>query len=414
MDNESTFPADKKTVLMFGCFDSKGEDFSYLHACLKAQEINILTMNTGTYDSTASFDDDVIAAEVADVSGTSLDELRKADDRGLAVTKMGEGAAFVIAKLVKEVRIDGAISMGGGGGTYIALSAMQAMPFGMPKLCLSTIATKDLSRQIGAKDITLMPSIVDVAGLNSISRVLISQAAGSIAGMVASSMVQYEKKTGSIAISMFGNTTECVEICTKILKEKGYDVLTFHSVGVGGRTMESLILDDCFDAVLDITTTELADDLCEGICSAGPDRLTAAAKMGIPQVVVPGCLDMVNYGHKDTVPEKYKSRELYSWAPDVTLMRTNEEENRTLGLRLAEKLNASKGPVTIILPLKGISKVSSEGGVFYRPEVDRVLFDSIKEKTSEHISIVELEANINEAVFAEHAVAELLAMLGVN
>ncbi len=306
----------------------------------------------------------------------------------------------------------GAIGMGGGGGTYITLSAMQAIPLGIPKICLSTIATKDLSRQVGNKDITLIPSIVDVAGLNHISRLLISQAAGALGGMIASSDIDYPPTSGSIAISIFGNTTPCVDKCSELLKAKGYDVLTFHAVGVGGKTMESLIREGAFDAVLDITTTELADDLCEGICSAGPERLTAAADMGIPQVVVPGCIDMVNYGHLDTVPERFKDRLLYSWAPDVTLMRTNEEENRILGKSLAEKVSKSRSQATILLPLKGISQVSSEGGVFYKPEIDKILFDAIRNHTKADIPIREIDANINDDRFAEEAVETLLALLG--
>jgi uncharacterized protein (UPF0261 family) len=175
--------------------------------------------------------------------------------------------------------------------------------------------------------------------------------------------------------------------------------------------MEALIDEGFFDAVLDITTTELADELCEGICSAGPDRLTAAARMGIPQVVVPGCLDMVNYGHLDTVPEKFRSRKLFSWAPDVTLMRTNAEENRILGTSIAQKLNQSRGAVAVLLPLKGISKISSEGGDFYDPQLDRVLFETIKQQLRPGIPVQEIEANINDIQFAEQAVNTLLEML---
>lgn len=175
--------------------------------------------------------------------------------------------------------------------------------------------------------------------------------------------------------------------------------------------MESLVLEGCFDAVLDITTTELADDLCDGICSAGPDRLTAAAKMGIPQLVVPGCLDMVNYGHIDTVPEPYKSRQLYNWAPDVTLMRTNKEENKILGARLAKKLNKSKGKVTILLPLKGLSIIGSDGGVFHNPEIDKVLFEAIKDNANSSIKIIEVDARINDSSFAERSVKVLLDMI---
>ena len=403
----------QKTVLMLGCFDTKSEDFQYLRTCLLKQGVSVLAMNTGVKE-THDFPVDFQAQEVAHSIGANLEHLQTTNDRSLVVEKMGNGAAKIIEHLILEEKIDGAIGMGGGGGTYIALSAMQAIPIGIPKLCLSTVAAKDLSRQVGTKDITLMSSVVDVAGLNKISRLLINQAAGAICGMIKSNNIVQPDAIGTIAISMFGNTTACVEKCSELLKAKGFEVLAFHAVGVGGKTMESLILDGFFDGVLDITTTELADDLCEGICSAGPKRLTAAAQIGIPQVVVPGCLDMVNYGHIDTVPERFRDRQLFSWAPDVTLMRTDEDENRILGTSMAQKLNASKGKVSILLPLKGISKVSQEGGVFYQPKVDKILFDTLKEHIDSSIPITEVNTHINDEIFAKRAVDELLKIISLE
>jgi len=324
-DNSTGTP----TVVMLGCFDTKAEDFEFLRLRLLEQGAQVLSINTGVLGTTDRFKIEVEAEEVAAAAGEKLSDLQQREDRGAAIEIMGRGAANILENLVSQGKVDGVISMGGGGGTYIALLAMQSIPFGTPKFCLSTVATKDLSRQIGVKDITLMPSLVDVSGLNTISRTLINQAAGAIYGMCKSKTVTDQPEADSIVISMFGNTTTCVEQCTSILKARGYEVLTFHAVGVGGKTMESLIREDRFVGALDLTTTELADELCQGICSAGPDRLTAASQVGLPQVVAPGCLDMVNYGHLDTVPRQYKSRQLYSWAPDVTLMRTNQEENRT-------------------------------------------------------------------------------------
>ncbi len=402
-----------KSIVMLGCFDTKGEDFSFLLACIQSHGQQVISINTGVMESTARFDIDYNNTEVAKAAGTSIQGIKESGDRGKAVDLMGQGAAKILETLVAEHKIKGVIGMGGGGGTYIALSAMQVVPLGMPKFCLSTLAAKDLSRQVGVKDITLMPSVVDVAGLNSISKLLIRQAAAAICGMVDVTAEVSDNQKKSIAISMFGNTTKCVDKCTELLKAQGYEVLAFHATGVGGATMESLILEGCFDAVLDVTTTELADDLCGGICSAGPDRLTAASKMGIPQVVVPGCLDMVNFAHLDTVPEVYKSRQLYSWAPDVTLLRTNENENKILGERLASKLNKSEAKVTILLPKKGISQVDSEGDIFYQPEVDKVLFESIRANAKPSISVLEMDAHINDETFAIALVDNLIKILPV-
>ncbi|WP_345161739.1 Tm-1-like ATP-binding domain-containing protein [Pontibacter saemangeumensis] len=402
--------ATHKSILMLGCFDTKGEVFSFLRQCLLAQGEAVLAVNTGVMGTTENYPVDIEADLLAKEAGFSISGLREAADRGHAVQVMGKGAALVVARLVAEGRIKGAIGMGGGGGTYIALSAMQSIPLGIPKLCLSTIAAKDLSRQVGNKDITLMPSVVDVAGLNSISRLLIAQAAAAICAMANVQPTEDAVRAGSIAISMFGNTTSCVKHCTALLEKQGYEVLAFHATGVGGRTMEALIREGCFDAVLDITTTELADELCGGICSAGPDRLSAAAEMGIPQVVVPGCLDMVNFAQPDTVPEQYKSRQLYSWAPDVTLMRTNEAENRLLGEELARKVSRSTA-AAVLLPLRGISQVDAVGGVFHRPDIDQVLFDAIKEHTDEQVPVMEVDAHINDKAFAGTAVKVLLDLV---
>lgn len=404
--------SENKTIVMLGCFDTKGADFGYLYTALKQLNSNIITINTGVLGTTNLFPVDYEAQEVAQMGGSALLELRKKEDRGFAIQVMGTGAAKIVTQLQSQNKVQGIIGMGGGGGTYMALTAMKALKLGIPKLCLSTIATKDLSSHIGNKDITLMPSIVDVAGLNSISRVVIKQAAGAIVGMVNSStVIDQAFKIKSIAISVFGNTSLCVDSCSEQLKSSGYDVLAFHSVGVGGMTMEALTMEGCFDAILDITTTELADELCGGICSAGPDRLKAGSKIGIPQVVVPGCLDMVNFGAIDTVPEKYKNRQLYSWAPDVTLMRTNKEENRILGKIIAERINLSKGSVTVLLPLGGISKIGGEGEVFYNPEIDRELFNAIKVHADNKIRIIEVNANINTVDFAQQAVKSLFELL---
>lgn len=400
-----------KSILIIGCFDSKGSDFAFLRNCILEKKEKIITVNVGVMGPALEFEADIEAEEVARETGIVLNDLRNSNDRGRAVEVMSKAAALTVKKLVDDNKIKAAIGMGGGGGTYIALSAMQPIPFGIPKLCISTAAPKDLSRQMRHKDIVLMPSIVDVAGINSISSVLIQQAAAAICAMANVDLKKNDTSKGVVAISMFGNTTACVDKCSALLRDKGYEVMAFHANGAGGRTMEALIEENCFDAVLDVTTTELADELCEGICSAGPDRLKAAAKVGIPQIVVPGCLDMVNFAQLDTVPEKFTNRQLYSWAPDVTLMRTNADENDTLGKILAERLNASPAPVAVFIPLKGISQINVEGGIFYQPDADKALFSSLKNNCGTHIPVNEVDMHINDAAFAELLVNALLQML---
>ncbi len=399
-----------KSILILGCFDTKGDVFAYLRECILSRGETVMTANTGVFGTTEAFPVDFEANDIALEAGHNIADLRRNRDRGRAIDVMGRGAARLAGRLFAEGKIKAVIGAGGGGGTYIALSAMQQIPFGVPKLCLTTLATKDLSRQIGDKDIMLIPSVVDVAGTNHILQLLVEQAAAAICAM-ANVKATAQKTTCSIAISMFGNTTPCVDKCTELLQKEGYEVLAFHATGVGGKTMESLIREGVFDAVLDITTTELADDLCGGICNAGPARLTAAADMGIPQVVVPGCMDMVNFAHLDTVPSQFAQRHLYSWAPDVTLMRTDERENALLGEQLARKVNRSPAPASIVLPLRGVSQVDSDGGIFYDPAADNALFEAIRTHASAQVDVIDADLHINDPAFAQLLVRTLLGMM---
>lgn len=401
----------EKSIVVLGCFDTKGEDFTFLVDFLIKLKQPLITINVGVMETLVDFDVHIGNDVVAAASGVGLQAIRESGDRGKAVELMGKGAAEILADLVSKNLVKGVIGMGGGGGTFIILEAMQKVTLGIPKLCLSTVVAKELSRQIRVKDITMMSSVVDIAGLNRISRLLIRQAATAISAMSEVTEDSGLRKRKNIAISMFGNTTKCVDRCTELLKEKGYEVMAFHATGVGGATMESLIREDVFDAILDITTTELADELCGGILSAGPDRLTAASEMGIPQLVVPGCLDMVNFAQIDTVPQEYQTRKLYSWAPDVTLMRTNISENKVLGKQLVEKLKNTTGPREIIVPLKGISQIDNEGGVFYDPEANSALFESIKLTAKNEINVIEMDAHINDEAFARALVDRLLKLM---
>jgi uncharacterized protein (UPF0261 family) len=401
----------KKSILMIGCFDTKDEIFSFLRQCIMSHGETVISMNTGIFGSTNLFPVEIESEIVALEAGFSIDDIRKKSDRGHSLEIMGIGAERMVSKLIAEGKIKAVIGMGGGGGTYIALAAMRSAPLRMPKLCISTLATKDLSRQVGVKDIFLVPSVVDIAGLNRIIRPIIINAASSICSMSNTNKEYKGNSLGVIAISMFGNTTPCVDQCTKLLEKEGYEVMAFHANGTGGKAMEALIREGCFIGILDITTTELADELCGGICSAGPDRLTAASEMGVPQLVVPGCMDMVNFSHKDTVPVHYSSRQLYSWAPDVTLMRTNGDENLKLGEIMAEKLNTSNGPIKVVLPLKGLSQIDKEGSVFYNPKINRVLFESLKNNLQANIKIEEVEMHINDLEFSELIANQMIKLI---
>jgi uncharacterized protein (UPF0261 family) len=348
---------------------------------------------------------------VATAGGEDLDVLVRDQDKGRAMAAMTRGAAIVATRLHAEGRLDGIIGLGGSAGTTIAGSAMRALPVGVPKLIVSTVASGDTRPYVGAKDIAMLYSVVDVAGINRLSGRILANAAAAVAGMVAAEPPDLPERP-LLAASMFGNTTACVDRARQGLEAAGYEVLVFHATGAGGQTMESLIADGFIEGVLDVTTTEWADELCGGIFNAGPTRLDAAGQAGIPQVIAPGCLDMVNFGGLESVPERHRERKLYPWNPNVTLMRTTPEENAALGRILAEKANAARGPVAVLLPLGGVSQLDSPGGDFWWPEADAALFAAIRDNLRPEVRLVELDANVNDPVFADRAASLLLEMLG--
>jgi len=397
------------TIAVLGTLDTKGHEHAYVAEIIRSRGHQTLLIDTGSAEP-PQVKPDVSREEVAASNGVDLAGILERKDRGEAVTAMAGAAAVYLAKLVGEGRVQGVISLGGGGGTAIGSAAMRALPVGFPKVMVSTLAAGNVAPYVGTKDIVMFPSIVDVSGLNRISRVLLARAAGAICGMVETEVPAADDKP-LIAASMFGNTTECVNMAKKILEDVGYEVLVFHATGTGGRIMESLIESGMFAGVLDITTTEWADEYVGGILGAGPTRLDASAKTGVPSIITPGCLDMVNFGERATVPAKFEGRTFYIHNPQVTLMRTNAAECAELGRILAEKANACRGPVTVLLPKKAISIISAAGKPFHSPEADAALFDSIKKHLRPGIPLVEMDCEVNAPEFATACAKALLASL---
>ena len=399
----------RRTVGIIGTLDTKGADFAFLRDEILKGGCDVLVIDTAIVGEPA-FEPDVRREEVARAGGADLAKLVEVRDRGEAVGAMARGAAEVARRLYEEGRIHGLIGMGGGAGTLIGSSAMRALPVGVPKLLVSTVASGDVAPYVGIADVTMMHSVVDVSGVNSISRKIYTNAAAAIAGMVQSEVAAGDDKP-IIGATMFGNTTRAVNHARELLEAQGYEVLVFHATGAGGRSMEALIDDGHIAGVLDMTTTEWADELCGGVLSAGPTRLEAAARAGIPQVVVPGCLDMCNFWARPTVPERYKDRTFYEWNPNITLMRTTVEENRRLGEIFAEKLNAAKGPVEVLVPMRGLSEIDLEGKPFHLPEANEAFVESLRAKLRPGIEIRIHDTDINDPAFAEAAVETLVGML---
>jgi len=402
-----------KKICMIGAFDTKGPEYAFVRECILARGHEVLTVNTAVLGSTDLFAVDVEAEKVAEAGGASLEQLRADKDRGRAMRAMCAGAPVIAESLHDAGKIDGIIGMGGTGGTTVVTAAMRALPVGIPKVCVSTAASGDVSAYVGTKDITMIPSIVDVAGINRISRIIFSRAAGAVCGMAEAEIARSEQDKPVITASMFGNTTECVSACEEKLSAKGYEVLIFHATGTGGRTMEGLVQEGLVDAVLDITTTEWADTVCGGVFDAGQERLDAPGKMGVPHLIVPGCVDMANFGGLDTVPDKYRKakRTLYEWNPSITLMRTNRQENEKMGQIFAEKASAAKGPVAFLIPLKGVSILDADGQPFCDRDADKAMFDAIKANLKEGVAVVEADNNINDPEFSAKAVEMMLDLI---
>jgi len=393
-------------VVIVGTLDTKGEEIGFARDVIEAQGLDAHVIDVGVMGEPA-FEPDTSASEVAEAAGTTLDDLREDADRGEAMEAMGEGAAAIATRMHEAGTLKGVLGLGGSGNTSIATTAMRALPVGVPKLMVSTMASGDVEPYVGAKDVAMMYSVADIEGLNQLSRKVIANAALATVGMVANDPDVEVEERPTIGITMFGVTTPCVQHAREILEDRGYETIVFHATGTGGRAMEDLVRQGVIDGVLDVTTTEWADELVGGVLNAGPERLDAAGEEGIPQVVSTGALDMVNFGPRDSVPEEFEGRLFHIHNPQVTLMRTTAEENAELGEIIAGKLNAATGATALALPLGGVSMLDVEGEDFHDPEADRALFDALREGIADDVELIEMETDINDEAFAE-AIAETL------
>ena len=397
------------TIVIIGALDTKGTEVAFIRGEVERRGHRTVVVDAGVLGAPA-FEPTVTRREVAEAGGVALDTLVAQGDRGLAVTTMAAGAGAVALRLYEEGRLDAILGVGGGAGTSVGTMAMRALPLGVPKVMISTLAGGDVSGFVGIKDIVMIPAVVDVSGLNRLSREVFTRSAAAVCAM-AEVVLPEAADVPMIAASMFGNTTECVEVARASLERAGYEVLVFHATGTGGKTMEGLIESGYITGVLDVTTTEWADELVGGVLSAGPSRLEAAARSGVPAVVAPGCLDMVNFWAPETIPAQFRERRFYRHNANVTLMRTTPDENAELGRIIAGKLNASSGPVAVYLPLGGLSVISAPGGPFHWPEADRALFDALRAHLRPDIPVHAYDLAINDRAFAEAMTAGLLAMV---
>lgn len=403
-----------KTVALIGTLDTKGDEFALLRDLIQAGGLRTLMIDVSVLGD-PSFAPTISRTAVAEAANQSLEDLVGQRDRGKAIAAMTAGAVAIIRDLFERQAIHGVVSLGGSAGTTIATAAMRALPIGFPKLMVSTLASGDTKPYVGTADICMMYSVVDIAGLNAVSRRVLGNAASAICGMVARPQTAGGSgEKPAIATTMFGVTTPCVTVARRRLEAKGYEVSVFHATGSGGRAMEQLIADGAFQAILDITTTELADELVGGVLSAGPHRLEAAGLKGIPQVVCPGAIDMVNFGPLDSVPGRFQRREFHVHNATVTLMRTTAEECAEIGRITATKLNFARGPAAVLIPLQGVSAIDKAGEPFYSREALEAYRRALKAMLTPTVEVVEIDAHINDESFAQAATDLLLNSLALS
>ena len=402
-----------KTVVLVGTLDTKGVEYEFARNRFQKAGIKTILINAGII-GTSPIPSDITNEQVALAGSSDLQTLKNKNDRGFAVSVMTKGVNQIVQDLYKRGELDAIFALGGSGGSTISSFAMRNLPIGVPKVLVSTLVSSNAASFVGESDMALFASVVDIAGVNSLSAKVIANAVDATIGMVNGEKVDIKNDKKLVAASMFGVTTQCVTDARKILEENDLEVITFHMTGIGGKSMENLIRQGFINAVLDVTTTEICDEIVGGTLSAGPDRLTAAVDMKIPQVVSVGALDMVNFGSKNTVPEKFKDRKLYVHNENVTLMRTTAEECEKIATDIATKLNKATAPVALFLPLKGVSAIAIEGQVFYDQQADDALFSTLRKNVGNNVELIELDCAINDNEFSKTIANKLIQLVKVG
>ena len=398
------------SVFLLATLDTKGREADFVRGLLTSWGVAVTVVDVGALGTPAATAD-VSRERIFELAETTIEAVQKRADRGEAVTKAAAGAERLAREAYARGEVSGILGLGGSAGTTIATAAMRALPLGLPKVMVSTLASGMVRQFVGDKDIFMLNSVVDILGINRVSREVLSQAARAMAGLVTYPRPDaHANDKPLVAATMFGVTTACVERARETLERAGCEVLVFHATGNGGQAMESLIGEGLIAGVLDLTTTELADEHVGGFLSAGPDRLTAAGRAGIPQVVSTGAVDMANFYAPESVPGRFKDRLFYQHNANVTLMRTTPEENASIGASIAQKLSAAKGPVAILLPGRGVSAIDKEGQPFDDPLARQALHDAIRAGVH-GIEVIDLDRHINDPDFADAAAWRLLELM---
>jgi uncharacterized protein (UPF0261 family) len=400
----------KKTIVLLGRLDSKGKEYAYVKDRMIHGGFDVIVVDSGTRGA-PQFKPDISREEVARAAGVEIQEVVDPTDENKEIQVMMEGASRIAQRLRDSGRLDGIMCLGGSRGTAIGTAAMRALPFGIPKVMVSTIASGDMRRYIGTKDITLIHSVTDIVGLNRMTKRLLAYAAGAVMGAVAADPGYEVSHKPLIAMSSMGGINRAVFSAQRILEDRGFEVVAFHTVGTGGQALEEAIEQGLIDGVLDLVTHEVIDHLYGGYCDAGPARLEAAGKKGIPQVIVPGCLDFIAFSPPEKMPESLRERKVFRHTPEVAIIRANKDEMASVGKTMAEKLNRALGPIVVVVPNQGFSPANRRGKALYDPEADRAFVEVLKRSLKPSIRIVEVDAHINDELFAKQAVDLLCELM---
>jgi uncharacterized protein (UPF0261 family) len=400
-----------KGILIIATLDTKGPETQYLKDLIQRSGFKALVMDTGILGA-PPFEPDLSRDEVAQAAGTHIEELIRSKNKGRAIQAMAEGSKRVVQQLYREEKITGIIGLGGAQGTEIGTSAMRALPIGFPKLMVSTVASgyAQFGTYVGTKDLLMMHSVVDILGLNVFSRTILSNAAGAMMGMVKRGAKIEKPEKKQIGMTIYGTTTPGCMVAKAYLESKGFEVVAFHPNGTGGRAMEEMVEEGILNGVLDMTTHELIDELVGGLHRAGPNRLEAAGRKGVPQVVVPGSIDFIVTGPASSLSPEYRNRKYIPHNPNITLVKTSPEEMRMVGKVMASKLNDAKGPTIVMIPLRGFSYPNRKGEAFYDEEGNRAFITILKENLNA-IKVIEIDAHINDPEFANEAAQTMEKLL---
>jgi uncharacterized protein (UPF0261 family) len=392
-----------KAILIVATLDTKGPETQYLKDFIERRRHKVLVMDTGILGP-APFQPDLSRGEVLQAAGAQMEEIIRNKEKGKAIQAMAEGSKRMVQQLYREGKIGGVIGLGGAQGTEIGTSAMRALPVGFPKLMVSTVASgyAQFGTYVGTKDLMMMHSVVDILGLNAFSRCILSNAANAMMGMVEREAKIEKSEKRQIGMTIYGTTTPGCMVAKAYLESKGFEVVAFHPNGTGGKAMEEMIEEGILNAVLDMTTHELTDELVGGLHRAGPNRLEAAGRKGIPQVVVPGSIDFIVTGPEESLPQEYRNRKYILHNPSITLVKANPQEMKTIGKIMASKLDKAKGPTIVMIPLRGFSYPNRKGEALYDEEGNQAFVQSLKENLR-NIKVIEIDAHINDPEFAREA-----------